>query len=98
MEVVRISLLTRNVNDAHLREIFSRYGEVKDVRIVRDNKTGYVKYDNSECAAKAARCMNGGQIDGVVVRVQPEEAYPGDYSSNFNSFYTFEKSYVAIYC
>lgn len=97
MEVVRVSLLSRNVNDAHLREIFSRYGEVKDACVVRENKSGYVKYSNSECASKAVRCMNGGQIDGVVVRVQATETYPGDEPSNFISLFTMIEHHIVIY-
>lgn len=78
MECVSVYSLTRNINEAHLREIFSRYGEVKDVYLRSGSKTGYIKYTNSESASKATRCMNGGQIDGVVVNVQLTERYPGD--------------------
>ena len=82
MESVSVSRLTRNVTEAHLREIFSRYGEVKDAYLKSGDKIGYVKYASSECAEKAVRCMNGGQIDGVVVNVKFEETYPGDRTSN----------------
>lgn len=86
MESVKVSLLSRNVNEAHLNEIFARYGEVKAACIKRESKSGYVKYDNPESASKAVKCMNGGQIDGVVVDVRAIETYPDDVLSNIHIY------------
>lgn len=58
-----------------MREIFSCYGEVKSVEVPMDKRVGlslgfaYVKFEKSQEAEEAAAYMDGGQIDGVKVKV-----------------------------
>jgi RNA-binding protein with serine-rich domain 1 len=68
-----ISHLTRNVNDAHLREIFGVYGEIVAVSYPMHPNTGYpigravIEFSSSEALNSAITGMNGGQIDGNVI-------------------------------
>ena len=65
--------ITPNVNEAHLKEIFSNYGEVKEVYIPINDETqlkknyAFIEFVKKENAEKARLYMDGGQIDGKVV-------------------------------
>ncbi|KAK9204507.1 hypothetical protein WN943_014769 [Citrus x changshan-huyou] len=71
--VLYIDSLSRNVNEGHLREIFSNFGEVVDVELVMDRAvnlprgSGYVRFKTRADAEKAQLYMDGAQIDGNVV-------------------------------
>ena len=58
-----------------MKEIFGCYGTVRSVDLPIDERVGlslgyaYVKYTKSEEAEEAAAFMDGGQIDGVKVKV-----------------------------
>lgn len=66
-------VIRRNTNESHLREIFSNYGVVKRVKIVRRDRTaisqgiGFIEM-NEEDADKAIDYLDGSQIDGFVMR------------------------------
>ncbi|KAL6007556.1 hypothetical protein ACLOJK_033054 [Asimina triloba] len=74
--VLHIDQLTRNVNEGHLREIFSNFGEVVNVELTMDRTVnlprgyGYVEFKMRADAEKALLYMDGGQIDGNVVRAR----------------------------
>ena len=65
--------ITPNVNEAHLKEIFSNYGEVKEVYIPINDETqkkknyAFIEFVKKENAENARLYMDGGQIDGKVV-------------------------------
>ena len=65
--------ITPNVSEAHLKEIFSNYGEVKEVYIPINDETqlkknyAFIEFVKKENAEKARLYMDGGQIDGKVV-------------------------------
>ena len=68
--------ITPNVTEGHLKEIFSNYGEVKEVYIPINKETSlkknyaFIEFVKKENAEKAQLYMDGGQIDGRVVRVE----------------------------
>ena len=74
--IVVIHNITPNVNEGHLKEIFSNYGEVKEVYIPINNDTmlkknyAFIEFTKKENAEKAQLYMDEGQIDGKVVRVE----------------------------
>ena len=65
--------LTRNVTEAHVREIFSNFGDLKSVELSMDRNLGlprgfaYVEFKVHEAAAKAQIHMDGGQLDGRIL-------------------------------
>ena len=65
--------LTRNVSEAHLREIFGVYGEILGIVYPMHPNTGYptgkavIEYTDSKSLEDAITGMNGGQIDGNVI-------------------------------
>ncbi|CAI2349754.1 unnamed protein product [Caenorhabditis sp. 36 PRJEB53466] len=74
---VVIKNLSKNVLRAHLEEIFSIYGAIKNVDLPTDRfhthihrGYGYVDYENIDDAEKSIKHMDGGQIDGLVVQVE----------------------------
>ena len=69
-------------NDDSLREAFSRFGEVTESKVVMDRETGrsrgfgFVSFASESEAEAAAEAMNGRELDGRVVRVNPAEEKP----------------------
>lgn len=86
MNRIHLSRLTKNVNKAHLLEIFKSYGPIKNVEISTDRYhphlsrgSAFLEFEKAEDAEKAIKYMDGGQIDGqeiVVSRVQNNKAVP----------------------
>lgn len=62
------------MNEGHIREIFSNFGTLKSVELAIDKSVNlprgfaYVEYENKEDATKAQAHMNGGQLDGNILR------------------------------
>lgn len=78
-----VDRLTRNVHEGHIREIFGAYGHVRTVKHHRQRGWAHVEYDEGEAARRAIHGMDGGQIDGSVIRVSiyrhnPRHAYSRD--------------------
>jgi len=70
-----VTRLTRNVTDAHLKEIFSTFGAVTRATVVLDQAVkiprgfGYVEFERPADAEKARLHLHGGQIDGNTIEV-----------------------------
>ena len=65
--ILTISNLTKNINEDHLKEIFSNYGIIKKITI--QNKKSNIEYEKLEEYELAHKCMNKGQIDGKIIRL-----------------------------
>ena len=65
----------RNVKAGHLEEIFGHYGEVEKVDLEKDQRSGVPKgsatitFKNGKDAEQAVLHMDGGQLDGLVLKV-----------------------------
>jgi RNA-binding protein with serine-rich domain 1 len=73
---IQVTKLTRNITKDHLSEIFGTYGTVAHVEVPGGNgfsfsfrHQAFIEYESSEDASKAAKYMDGGQIDGQEVMV-----------------------------
>ncbi|OWP03761.1 hypothetical protein B2J93_7248 [Marssonina coronariae] len=73
---VVIEKLTKNVNESHLREIFSTFGQIRDLdmpmnRSFNTNRgTAYILYTSESDAEAAIAHMHESQIDGAVINPQ----------------------------
>merc|ERR1719247_1553831 len=73
---LQVSNLTRNCKEDHLKEIFGNFGKVMAVHLAIDKEValpkgyGYVDYEHKEEADAALMSMNGGQIDGNVIKIE----------------------------
>lgn len=76
---IRVNCISRNVHEGHLYEIFGEYGKIKLVDLHKDPKTefhrgfAYIEYEHDQCdypVQKAIEAMDGGQIDGLIIKVQ----------------------------
>ena len=73
--LLRVRGLSRNVSDAHLREIFGAYGLVRVAKVAIEPSVnlskGYaqVEYVSRELAVAAAQSLDGSHIDGMRVQV-----------------------------
>ncbi|KAL7416378.1 hypothetical protein BDY24DRAFT_326557, partial [Mrakia frigida] len=77
--VIVISNLTKNVQKAHLEEIFGQYGEITGIDLPLFRKTGLnrgkaaIEYRSPSFATLAVSHMNQGQLDGSVLSVEISE-------------------------
>lgn len=68
--------LSRNVEEAHLQELFEKFGKIVEAKIEIDSKTKYhrgtafVEYSNVEEATKAIDCLDEGYLDGKILKVE----------------------------
>merc|ERR1719238_257944 len=73
---LQVSNLTRNCKEDHLKEIFGNFGKVMAVHLAIDKEValpkgyGYVDYEHKDEADAALASMNGGQIDGNVIKIE----------------------------
>lgn len=73
--ILYVGGLEENVNESLLHAAFIPFGEIKDVNIPLDNKTGghrafgFVEYEEREDAAAAIDNMHNGELFGRVLKV-----------------------------
>jgi RNA recognition motif-containing protein len=77
--------LSFHTNEDSLRDAFSQFGDVTEVKIVTDRETGrsrgfaFVSMGDSRGASQAISQMNGTNVDGRDLRVnEAEERQPRD--------------------
>lgn len=66
--------LSYSITVEQLRQLFSDYGEVKDVRIVPNRDFGFVDMSSPSEAEAAKTALNGSEFEGRTLRV--DEARP----------------------
>ncbi|KAI0353564.1 RNA-binding domain-containing protein [Trametes cingulata] len=78
-KVVIVTNLTRNVVESHLQTIFGFYGEIVKVDLPLYGKSGQnrgraaLEYADSASAQKAVSHMDGGQLDGAILKCELSE-------------------------
>ncbi|KAF8845726.1 hypothetical protein BDN67DRAFT_887601, partial [Paxillus ammoniavirescens] len=76
VRVVVLNGLSRNVAQAHLQTIFGFYGEIIKIDLPLYTKSGQnrgkaaLEYADPVSAQKAVSHMNGGQLDGLVLKAE----------------------------
>ncbi len=71
--------LSWDTEGEQLKAAFSRFGPLREATVVADRDTGrsrgfgFVTYENPADAAAAAREMNGAELDGRTLRVNPAD-------------------------
>ena len=66
--------LTYSVTNEQLKELFSNYGEVKEVNVIVGRGFGFVEMSNPSEAEKAKEALNGSDLEGRTLKV--DEARP----------------------
>lgn len=80
-----VARLAYEVNEDDLRDEFERYGDVRDVKLVRDNKTGksrgyaFIEFESSQDLKDAFKYADGKKIKGrrILVDVERGRTVPG---------------------
>lgn len=73
--VIGVFGLSLYTNEKDLREIFDKFGEIREVQVVYDHQTGrsrgfsFVYYENIDDAIEAKEQCNGIEVDGRKIRV-----------------------------
>uniref|UniRef100_A0A0A9E2L5 RRM domain-containing protein n=1 Tax=Arundo donax TaxID=35708 RepID=A0A0A9E2L5_ARUDO len=57
-----VGCLDENVTDEDLKQAFSPYGELVDVKVLAGKNCGFVTYSNRTSAAEAIRVLNGSKL------------------------------------
>ncbi|OGT33996.1 MAG: hypothetical protein A3C44_07905 [Gammaproteobacteria bacterium RIFCSPHIGHO2_02_FULL_39_13] len=74
-EQLYVGNLSYHVNAYHLKELFSKYGAVQNVRLIKNARTGrskgfaFITYHNVKDAKKAL-ALNGEEMRGRVIVVR----------------------------
>ena len=76
--------LTYSVTADQLRELFSAYGEVKDVRVIERKGFGFVEMGSKEEAEAAKEALNETVFEGRTLRI--DEARPQRPRREFRRF------------
>lgn len=85
--------LSYDTDEAALRELFSKAGNVRSVSVIMDRNTNqprgfaFVEMESPAEANKAIQMCDGEQVDGRALKVneaKPQEARTGGYSGNRN--------------
>jgi RNA recognition motif-containing protein len=76
--------LTYSVTADQLRELFSAYGEVKDVRVIERKGFGFVEMGSNEEAEAAKEALNETVFEGRTLRI--DEARPQRPRREFRRF------------
>jgi RNA recognition motif-containing protein len=66
--------LDYSVTNEQLQELFSNYGEVREVKVIEGKGFGFVEMSNQSEAEKAKEALNGSDLKGRTLRV--DEARP----------------------
>lgn len=66
--------LNHSVSEEELKELFSEYGEVRQVNIIEGRGFGFVEMSNRSEAKRAKEALNRSDLKGRILRV--DEAYP----------------------
>ncbi|KIP07017.1 hypothetical protein PHLGIDRAFT_71758, partial [Phlebiopsis gigantea 11061_1 CR5-6] len=78
-KVVVVTNLTRNVVEAHLQTIFNFYGAITKIDLPLFGKSGQnrgkaaIEFADSASAHRATSHMDGGQLDGAILKVELSE-------------------------
>jgi len=80
-----VARLSYEVDEDDLRDEFERYGDVRDVKLVRDNKTGksrgyaFIEFESSQDLKDAFKYADGKNIKGrrILVDVERGRTVPG---------------------
>jgi RNA recognition motif-containing protein len=76
--------LTYSVTEEQLEELFSNYGDVKEVRIIERKGFGFVEMSSPEEAEKAKEALNETVYEGRTMRV--DEARPARPKREFQRY------------
>ena len=74
--------LSWNTGDEELRDAFSQFGEISDVKVISDRETGrsrgfgFVTFSDNESVQKAISGMDGRELDGRNIKVNEAEDKP----------------------
>ncbi|KAL6244422.1 hypothetical protein RBB50_008664 [Rhinocladiella similis] len=74
-----VEKLTKNVSEAHLREIFGSYGRIESIdlplnkQFMTNRGTAYILYDHPSGSEAAIAHMHEAQLDGMVISPGPRD-------------------------
>lgn len=79
---IYVGNLNFRISEEALRDRFSEFGNITDLRMIRDRETGnfkgfaFISFEDPESAQNAVAGMNGKDLEGRAVRVNLAEDKP----------------------
>lgn len=92
---IYVGNLSRQANEVQLRLLFSEYGEVKSVRIMKDSISGeprgfaFVEMEDQSQGSLAIRELNGNQHEGRTLKINEAKPRTPKVYNNFSSNYGY---------
>jgi RNA recognition motif-containing protein len=65
-----VGSLSDSVTNEELKELFSKYGEVKELNLIKGRGFGFVEMSNQSEAEKAKEALNGSEFKGSTLKVE----------------------------
>ena len=65
-----VGSLSPSVTDEELKELFSKYGEVKQLNLIKGRGFGFVEMSSQSEAEKAKEALNGSEFKGSTLKVE----------------------------
>ena len=72
--------LTYSVNEEQLKELFSRYGTVNDVRVIERKGFGFVEMSSPEEAEDAKEALNNTVFEGRTLKIVGPASETSDFA------------------
>ncbi|MCC5813903.1 MAG: RNA-binding protein [Leptospira sp.] len=79
---IYVGNLNFRISEEALRNSFSSFGNITEIRMIRDRETGnfkgfaFISFETPESAQKAVSAMNGKDFEGRAIRVNIAEDKP----------------------
>ncbi|XP_063931419.1 uncharacterized protein LOC135143479 [Zophobas morio] len=68
-----LSDLNENVSENDLTSAFVKFGKIRELRVIRAKRIGFVTFENAECVRLACDELNGSLIANVRIHVTPSK-------------------------
>jgi len=95
MKKIYVGNLSFNTTEEKLNEVFSKFGQVNSVSILKDKFTeqskgfGFIEMEDDSCAVEAISSLSGKEVDGRKIRVSEAVEKSAQNTNNRQKF--FEK-------
>ncbi|RKY86579.1 RNA-binding protein [candidate division KSB1 bacterium] len=78
--------LNYSTTNDELKELFSNYGEVRDVNIIEGRGFGFVEMSNQSEAESAKEALNGSDFKGRTLKVDEARSQKNKQRRNFRRY------------
>jgi RNA recognition motif-containing protein len=77
---IYIGNLSQNITEDNIRVLFSEFGNVENVKVIKDRFSGrikgygFIEMPNNSEADQAIKALNGSNVGGSIIKVNPADS------------------------